>query len=316
MTFLLNLLRIRRVEFRIAELPIFIMPVLLSLHSPGPVKTLAFWEGITLLLFLFAFGDIINCLADRDLDATYKPHLSRAVYGLGVRFVALQVALSALAALALAVHIAWQLDRWILPPLVILGLILGAAYSVPPVQLKGRGLAQIPCLWTIIFVGPMIFAALLINSTLSPLVLAFALAYATLQMGVILVNTAEDYPEDKMAGIRTSIIALGLRGGIKTAFLMALVGSIAVVGTLILLFAQRLLPSLSWSVLLLPIVSCIYVCYDIGKLSRSVASVDTEQGVVLVKSAAKRVPVWITLGAWTSCLATFALYLSTVNLPN
>lgn len=308
MAFLLNLLRIRRVEFRIAELPIFIMPVLLSLHSTAPVMGAAFWEGIVLLLFLFAFGDIINCLADRDLDATYKPHLSRAVYGLGVSFVKLQVALSALAALALAVYIAWQLDRWFLVWLVMAGLALGAAYSVKPVQLKGRGVAQIPCLWAIIFVGPMMLAALLVGPSIARGVLVFAVAYGTLQMGVILVNTAEDYPEDLEAGIRTSIVALGLRRGIGTAFGLALAGSIAMLGILLALFRGAGVPADGQAWLLLPAAACLFVCTGIGKLANAVNKVDTAAAALLVKRAATRVPIWITLVAWTSCAATFAFY--------
>lgn len=313
MNFLLNLLRIRRVEFRIAELPIFIMPVLLSLRSAAPVRTAAFWEGIILLLFLFAFGDIINCLADRDLDVTYKPHLSRAVYGLGLPFVKLQVALSALAAFALSLHIAWQLDRWILPLLVVVGLMLGAAYSVKPVRLKGRGLAQIPCLWAIIFVGPMIFAALLVTPTMAPAVFAFALAYATMQIGVILVNTAEDYPEDKQAGVRTSIVALGLAGGIRAAFLLFVSGSLAVCGVFLYLFTQNRVPLPLWGYLLPPCFSYLYVALGIGMLLKEVAAADEPRGITLVKSAAKKVPIWITLVAWTTCAATFGHYLATVG---
>ena len=46
-------------------------------------------------------------------------------------------------------------------------------------------------------------------------------------MGVILVNTAEDYPEDKAAGMQTSIVALGLSGGIRAAFCLAFIGGVA-----------------------------------------------------------------------------------------
>ena len=63
------------------------------------LKTLYFWEGIFVFFLLFAFGDMINCLADRDLDAIYKPHLSQAVYGLGVRFVTFQIVATAAVAL-------------------------------------------------------------------------------------------------------------------------------------------------------------------------------------------------------------------------
>ena len=69
---------------------------------------------------------MINCLADRDLDAVYKPHLSRAVYNLGVPFVTFQVILAAVLALAVAAHLSWMLHRWQLLALTSAGLALGA----------------------------------------------------------------------------------------------------------------------------------------------------------------------------------------------
>jgi 4-hydroxybenzoate polyprenyltransferase len=110
--FLRDMLIIRRVEFRIAEIPIVAMPALLVNKNFAPLKTQSFWEGVLIFFFLFAFGDMINCLADRDLDAKYKPHLSRAVYNLSVPFVTFQVVLWALLALVLAGHVSWMLHRW------------------------------------------------------------------------------------------------------------------------------------------------------------------------------------------------------------
>src|SRR5262245_55618390 len=115
--YVLYMLRIRRVEFRIAEIPILAIPLLLLLHDTAPLNTFTFWEGIFVFFLLFAFGDMINCLADRDLDAVYKPHLSEAVYGLGVGFVKFQVIAAALLALGLTAHLSWQLQRWLLLPL-------------------------------------------------------------------------------------------------------------------------------------------------------------------------------------------------------
>src|SRR5215813_5713562 len=224
--FLLYMLRIRRVEFRIAEIPIIAIPLFLLLRDTGPLKSFYLWEGVFIFFLLFAFGDMINCLADRDLDAVYKPHLSEAVYGLGVRFVTFQIVATALFALALSIHLSWVLNRWILAALVAIGLLLGAAYSVKPVQLKGRGLAQLVCLWLIIFVGPMLFIGLLVSARPSSSVLAFAAAFGALQMGIILVNTAEDYPEDLEAHIRTSIVSLGLNRGIALAFWLTLIGAV------------------------------------------------------------------------------------------
>ncbi len=306
--YLLYMLRIRRVEFRIAEIPIVAIPLLLLLPDTGPLRTFYLWEGVFIFFLLFAFGDMINCLADRDLDAVYKPHLSEAVYGLGVRFVTFQVVATALFALALSIHLSWVLDRWSLAALVAIGLVLGAAYSVKPVQLKGRGLAQLICLWLIIFVGPMLFVAYLIDAGLSIPVLVFAAAYGMLQMGIILVNTAEDYPEDLEARITTSVVALGLHRGIELAFWLAGVGSVAVLITLAVMLNERGISPLRLTVLIPPLAACIYVLQSMAKLRRSIRGANLSESIQKVKRAAKAVPLWVTLVAWSILGTTFMLF--------
>ena len=306
--YLLYMLRIRRIEFRVAEIPILAIPILILLRDTGPLKTYYLWEGVFIFFLLFAFGDMINCLADRDLDAVYKPHLSEAVYGLGVRFVTFQVVATALLALALSIHLSWVLDRWTLAALVAIGLVLGAAYSVKPVQLKGRGLAQLLCLWLIIFVGPMLFIAYLINAGLSITVLVFAAAYGTLQMGIILVNTAEDYPEDLEARITTSIVALGLHRGIELAFWLVGVGSVAVLITLAVMLIERNISPLWLTVLIPPLAACLYVLQSLAKLRRSIKNRNLPDSILRVKRAAKAVPLWVTLVAWSILAATFMLF--------
>jgi 4-hydroxybenzoate polyprenyltransferase len=306
--FLLYMLRIRRVEFRVAEIPILAIPVFLLIEDAAPFKTFAFWEGIFIFFLLFAFGDMVNCLADRDLDAVYKPHLSEAVYGLGVRFVTFQVWATAALALALSAHLSWLTGRWLLFALVAVGLALGAAYSVPPVRLKGRGFAQLVCLWLIIFVGPMLFVALLIDAHTPPALLAVAAAYGTLQMGVLLVNTAEDYPEDLAAGVRTTIVATGLPGGITLALWLAAVGSVALLATLAVLFWQRRAGP-AWVAALLPAAcACAYVSGGIRGLRRAIAGAALADQIRTVKRVAKRVPLWVTAVAWSTLAAAYALY--------
>ena len=313
--FLLYMLRIRRVEFRIAEIPIVAIPLFLLLRDTSPLKTFYLWEGVFVFFLLFAFGDMINCLADRDLDAVYKPHLSEAVYGLGVRFVKFQIAATALFALALSIHLSWVLNRWTLAALVAIGLVLGAAYSVKPVQLKGRGLAQLICLWLIIFVGPMLFIAYLVNADLSLIVLVFAAAYGTLQMGIILVNTAEDYPEDLEAGITTSVVALGLHRGIELAFWLVGVGAVAVLITLEVILSERgVSPLFRLTTSLPPLAACFYVLWCIARLRRSIKNNNLPDTIRKVKRSAKAVPLWVTVVAWSMFGATFFLfYLSSMR---
>jgi 4-hydroxybenzoate polyprenyltransferase len=307
------MLRVRRVEFRIAEIPILAIPVLLLIKDSAPLKTFAFWEGVFIFFLLFAFGDIINCLADRDLDAVYKPHLSEAVYGLGVRFVTFQVAATAALALALSAHLSRLLDRWPLFALVAVGLLLGAAYSVKPIQLKGRGLAQLVCLWLIIFVGPMLFVGLLVDATPSTPVIILAAAYGTLQMGIILINTAEDYPEDLAAGIRTTIVAIGLPAGITLAFCLTALGSIGLLATLTMIFRQRHAGLPQTAALLPTALACLYATASIWRLKRAIADTDLPEAIQTVKRAAKKVPLWVTIVAWSSLIAAYALYHSTGN---
>jgi 4-hydroxybenzoate polyprenyltransferase len=306
--FLLYMLRIRRVEFRVAEIPILAVPVLLLIKDSAPLKTFAFWEGIFIFFLLFAFGDMVNCLADRDLDAVYKPRLSEAVYGLGVRFVTFQVLATAALALALSAHLSWLKGRPALFLLVAAGLALGAAYSVPPVRLKGRGFAQLVCLWLIIFVGPMLFVALLVAEYPPPALLALAAAYGALQMGVILINTAEDYPEDLAAGVRTTIVATGLRAGVTLALWLAAVGSVGLLATLFALFRQRR-AGLPWMASLLPAAcACVYASGSIWSLKREIAEADLGAQIQTVKRVAKKVPLWVTVVAWSTLGAAYALY--------
>jgi len=308
--YLLYMLRIRRVEFRVAEIPILLIPILLLIHDTSPLKTFTFWEGVFIFFLLFAFGDMINCLADRDLDAVYKPHLSEAVYGLGVGFVTFQVIATAVVALIMTVHLSWLLDRWILLPLVAIGLVLGAAYSVKPIQFKGRGLAQLLCLWLIIFVGPMLFISLLVSTVPSVSVVAFAAAFGALQMGIILVNTAEDYPEDLEAGIRTTIVACGLHRGISLAFWLTAFGAMGVLATLGAIWQQRNVATI-WTLALMPAaLACVYVLTEVWRLKRTIAAQQLEAAIQTVKRAAKRVPIWLTIVAWTVLGAAFALFIA------
>jgi 4-hydroxybenzoate polyprenyltransferase len=312
--FVRDLLIIRRVEFRIAEIPIIAMPALLVNKELAPLKTPSFWEGVLVFFLLFAFGDMINCLADRDLDAVYKPHLSRAVYNLGVPFVTFQVILTAVLALAVAAHLSWMLHRWQLLALTSVGLALGAAYSVEPFRLKGRGLAQLVCLWLIIFVGPMVMVATLFDMWPPPGLIAFAMAYGAVQMGIILVNTAEDYPEDREAGVRTVIVTLGLSRGIGLASTLVMAGSIAMLITLAALYWFRG-ASLPASAALIPVTAaCVWLSSGIYRLSREVNSLPLEQAIARVKVKAKRVPAWVTVVAWTSLAAVLVLFLTSSYL--
>jgi len=60
---------------------------------------------------------------------------------------------------------------------------------------------------------------------------------------------------------------------------------------------------------LLPFGLCAaYVIMAIAKLRRQITGRDLETSVQTVKSAAKYVPVWITIVAWSTLWATVVLF--------
>lgn len=292
--------RIRRPEFMVAEIPIVLVPAVLV----APVATLAsrsFAELALLVLLLFHFGDMINCLADRRLDAVYKTRLSEAVYGLGVPQVAWQIAASAALALGLAAHLAVVTSRPELVALVAFGLLLGAQYSVGPLRTKGRGAWQVATLWAVIFVGPMVLVARALGAALSlPLALLVA-AYGAMQEGIILVNTAEDLPEDEDAAIATTAVSLGLDRCLALATAMVAAGGAAVLAVLAWMALRRGASLLVTTGPLL--VAWAWVVREVGATWRAVRGQDREATMSVLRPRARRMPLWITATAWTTLWA-------------
>lgn len=162
----------------------------------------------------------------------------------------------------------------------------------------------------IIFVGPMLFISLLITTMPSPAVVLFAAAFGALQMGIILVNTAADYPEDLEAQIKTTIVALGLHRGIALAFWLTSAGAVGVVVTLGVMFRQRSVESI-WVLAMIPAVAaCSYVLIDVWKLKSTIANQSLAMAIQTVKRAAKKVPIWLTVVAWSMLGASCALFIA------
>jgi len=298
-------LRIRRPEFMVAEVPIFLIPALLSRRSVSVAEWL---EIAVLFLLLFHVGDMVNCLADRRLDAVFKTRLSEAVFGLGVRNVTVQIVASCVGALGIAAERSLRTERWEPVVLVAAGLVLGLQYSLRPLFAKGRGLLQIATLWALLFVGPMSLVWTSFGRALEPLPLALFGAYGLMQQGIVLVNTAEDIPEDRASGLRTSAIALGVERSLVAAQIMALVGGLGTIGILGFMLYQdgdRVVLSL------LALAGALgLVLSGMGGARRAVrAKAGATERVVVdaLRPHARYVPVWISLTALGALVAA-ALY--------
>ncbi|MCA9489497.1 MAG: TauD/TfdA family dioxygenase [Myxococcales bacterium] len=293
---LLDSVRIRRPEFMVAEVPILLFPLLWVAPDAAWLGRGAFWEATAVFFLLFHFGDMVNCLADRELDAVYKTTLSEAVFGLGVRNVAGQIAASAALALLLTTHLAWSAGRPWLVPLVVVGLVLGHQYSYGPLKLKSRGLWQIPTLWALIFVGPVLLTTGVVAGWPSPSLLALIGLYGAMAQLIILVNTAEDFDEDVAAGLHTSAIALGRKGAVWTSAIgVGLAG-----GGLFALFGATAMAEdwagPTWWVLGLWTCAWSWSTLEIGHLAWRVQRARAPDAEL--KRGAAKMPVWITVVAW------------------
>ena len=282
-------LTIRRLEYFVAELPILVIPALL-VARPAALASTTFLEMTVLFFLLFNLGDMANCLSDVELDEVHKPHLSRAVRALGARAVLAQIALSGLAALGLAAHLGWRSGDLLVPGLVLAGIPLGAAYSLEPVRFKRRGLLHLACQWAVLFLGPMLLTAIAMGERRPWLVLGFALAFGALQEALLLVNCAEDFPEDTAHGVRTTIVALGLSGGLELAVRLATVGALGLLTLLAALSRGR------WAPLVLPALVYPTAVAWLASVRPTVPA---------IRRQAKYVPAVVTAVAWTTALTVW-----------
>ena len=93
-------------------------------------------------------------------------------------------------------------------------------------------------------------------------------------------------------------------------FTTYVVGAVGVIATLIAIFKQRGVEGI-WPLALLPAaVACFYVLSGIGKLKRTIAKQDSAGAIQTVKSSAKRVPIWLTVVAWSMLVAAFILFIA------
>jgi alpha-ketoglutarate-dependent taurine dioxygenase/4-hydroxybenzoate polyprenyltransferase len=289
---LLDSLRIRRPEFMVAELPILLIPLLLAERSLS-LATLA--SLVVTFLLLFHVGDMTNCLADRDLDVVFKPKLAEAVRRLGVPLVVGQIAVSALAALALTAEASHRSGDWTPLGLVAVGLLLGLSYSLRPLYLKGRGLLQIPALVALIFVGPMLLAWTMAGEGVGVWTLGLFVAYGAMQQGIILLNTAEDLPEDRAMNVYTSARALGLRGSVLGSIVLTAGGGAALLGLLGHALSEAGRPIVLG---LLPLLVTLFVFVAAcSRVLRRLDPLDEDRAIRELRSASRLVPVWITATA-------------------
>ncbi|WP_309116653.1 UbiA family prenyltransferase [Saccharothrix sp.] len=289
-------LRIRRIEFFPVWLSVMLVPALLSVDTAADLLSGTFALTLVTVLAVVHIADMVNTLADREVDATYKSRLSEAVYGLGVRNVRRQIGVTAVVGAALAVALSAHTGHWDLLPLIAVETALVAQYSVPPLHFKTRGVFQ-PLIAVVIIIWiPMTIVVRALGGEFDwPLVATVAGVGAAL-IGIIVVNTAEDLPEDRAHGIRTSVIALGLpRAMVFATGMVCVGGTVAIAG---------LLAEGGPTFGLLPLVAAVgFAASHVLGTARLVRRKSEVDGLALLRPRAKLVPLQVATTGWATVIA-------------
>jgi len=288
------------VSFASATLGVFLGAV--TLEEVLSLDVLVF---VILFFVLITFACNINCVFDVPVDRLRKREIAAAVMYFGKRRLPNLLFLEALVALCLSVFLIFR-GHWDVAFLALLGLYLGWAYSAPPLRVKGKGaIGPIPVILGV-YVAPLIGGYLLVNKQLTLLFLGFVAGYAVMNLGINLVNTCEDFSEDRILGIRTIAHSLGLKRTLNRAFESTLIGG----GTALLCLIGMGYPKLvqatdfACAALLfftLSIITIFSTSYEIMKVG---AGRDLEAAA---KINAKKMPKWFVITRYPMWL--FALTL-------
>jgi len=219
---------VSRANIQIASLPTASLGIALAARTWTEIVQCSVLLYILLFFVLLTFSCQINCLNDMEVDKKYKIYMSSAVQSLGIlklkRIMALEIGL----ALGLIIALAVQEKNW-LYLLAIGGLVIGTAYSAPPLRIKKRGIASpLPVFFGLYFL-PIVAGWFIIRHCVSVFILLYGIGYALIMQGITFINTCEDYDEDKTSGITTFVHILGIRKTLLLGSVFVLCGGFLII---------------------------------------------------------------------------------------
>ena len=264
-----------------------------SLYELGNADVLLF---VALFYINVTFACNINCYYDRDVDRLYKRELYFATERLGKRLsviMALEVLASLIITTVLLIH-----GKWLAAVLSLLGLFFAYSYSAPPLRIKGRGKYSPLPVMIGVYVLPIIAGYSVLSMDFSPCFWGFLTGYFFLNLGINLVNVAEDVDVDAKAGIRTIGVEKGARVVLRTAWISQLLGVSAP------LFLLPMLRMNLWvlSFFILSLITALYTFFEIFALYLSLDPLKA------AKKGGKNLPKWFVITRYPLLLmAIFAL---------
>ncbi|MFO7793284.1 MAG: UbiA family prenyltransferase [Candidatus Saliniplasma sp.] len=298
-------LTISRAKIQLGTPPHPLLGLLLGAASlPELLSPIA---GLYLILYflLITFACNINCLYDVDIDRKYKHYMSDGVKTIGGKNVKKILVIEGFFILILISFFLFQ-GYTVTALLALSGLLAGYIYSAEPVRFKKRGLlSPVPVLLGL-YTLPVLGGWFVFRNSLSIFIIVFTIGYALLNEGITLVNTCEDYREDKEEGIKTWAHILEIKNTMVLAFLFTGIGG------LIAVFGVLLKPIfLGWTTyniygstlfIILGIFNTMVILKTTGDIYGALNKEDLETSC---KSAAKNMPKWFISTRYPLLLLVF-----------
>ena len=231
-------LLVSRVEFMVMGIPVIAISALLAASRPYDLmgdNAVRLVLLTTVWYLAYWISSQVNCIADYELDKTYKSRLPRSIDILnGPRTIWVIIAVESVVASATVVYLAITESRIGLVVLWVVGLFLIGAYSLEPLRFKRRGFLNLVTLSLILYFLPALYIYYAMAPQMKILPLLALLGFSTQMIGLLLINQIEDYHEDKEMNVLTSTV----RWGLKKASLVALLFTVVMSVVLLVVFSR------------------------------------------------------------------------------
>jgi 4-hydroxybenzoate polyprenyltransferase len=286
---------VSRVEFMVMGIPVIAISALLAASRPddlmgdGAVRL-----GLLAAVWYLAYwiSSQVNCIADYELDKTYKSRLPRSIDILkGPRTVWAMIAVEIVVASAIVVYLAITESRVGLVVLWVVGLFLVGAYSLEPLRFKRRGFLNLVTLSLILYFLPALYIYYAMAPDMKILPLLALLAFSAQMIGLLLVNQIEDYHEDKQMNVLTSTVRWGLKKASLVSLLFTAVMSIVLLVVLSIL-ARTPYAFLGVAGMLVAYAATLHYHVKLFQAATSWEVTHTQAAAQRVRQLAAQVPLW------------------------
>jgi 4-hydroxybenzoate polyprenyltransferase len=288
-------LLVSRVEFMVMGIPVIALSALLAASRPTDLMgDNAVRLGLLTAVWYLAYwiSSQVNCIADYELDKTYKSRLPRSIDILkGTRTIWLMIAVETVVASAIVVYLAITESRIGLVVLWVAGLFLIAAYSLEPLRFKRRGFLNLVSLSLILYFLPALYIYYAMAPQMKILPLLALMGFSTQMIGLLLVNQIEDYHEDKQMNVLTSTVRWGLKKASFVALLFTAVMSVVLL-VVFSIFARTPYALGSVAVMLVAYAATLGYQFKLFEAATSWEVTHTQVAAQRVRQLAAQVPLW------------------------